>query len=126
MYALVIVFILVVTVMTSSKILSAEQKDLGIYKAIGFSSASLRLTFSLRFMFVSLLGGLGGIALAAVFTDPLVGDIMRFAGISSFVSNPGFFAIVLPVAVVSILFTFFSWLVAVKIRKVPFTVLTSE
>ena len=54
MYALVIVFILVVTVMTSSKILSTEQKDLGIYKAIGFSSACLQLTFSLRFAVVSL------------------------------------------------------------------------
>ena len=46
MYALVIVFILIVTIMTGSKILLAEQKDLGIYKAIGFSAASLQLAFA--------------------------------------------------------------------------------
>ena len=46
MYALVIVFILIVTIMTGSKILLAEQKDLGIYKAIGFSAASLHLAFA--------------------------------------------------------------------------------
>lgn len=126
MYAFVIAFILVVTVMTSSKILSAEQKDLGIYRAIGFSSAGLRCTFALRFTLVSSLGGFAGLALAAVFTDPLVGTMMRLAGISSFASNPGFFAVVFPVAVVTVLFTFFGWLSAVKIRKVPFTVLTSE
>lgn len=126
MYVLVIVFILVVTVMTSNKILSAEQKDLGIYKAIGFLSVGLRLTFSLRFAIVSLLGGLVGMVLADVLTDPLVGRIMKFAGISNFSSNPGLFAAVLPMTVVTVLFTVFGWLFAVKIRKVPFTVLTAE
>lgn len=126
MYVLVIVFILVVTVMTSSKILSAEQKDLGIYKAIGFLSVGLRITFSLRFAIVSLLGGLVGMVLADVLTDPLVGRIMKFAGISNFSSKPGLFAAVLPMTVVTVLFTVFGWLFAVKIRKVPFTVLTAE
>ncbi len=126
MYVLVIVFILVVTVMTSSKILSAEQKDLGIYKAIGFLSVGLRITFSLRFAIVSLLGGLVGMVLADVLTDPLVGRIMKFAGISNFSSKPGLFAAVLPMTVVTVLFTVFGWLFAVKIRKVPLTVLTAE
>lgn len=126
MYALVVVFILVVTMMTSSKILSAEQKDLGIYKAIGFSAVSLQCTFALRFALVSLSGGFVGMALAAVLTDSLVGSIMKFAGISNFSSSPGFFATVLPIAVVTVLFTVFGWLSAVKIKKVPFTVLASE
>lgn len=126
MYALVTVFILIVTVMTSSKILSAEQRDLGIYKAIGFSPAGLRLTFSLRFTIVSLLGGLGGMALAAAFTDPLAGSMMKLAGISNFSSSPGFLATIWPVAVVTVLFTVFGWMSAVKIRKVPLTVLTAE
>lgn len=126
MYALVIVFILIVTVMTSSKILSAEQRDLGIYKAIGFSPAGLRLTFSLRFAIVSLLGGFAGTVLAAVLTDLLAGNMMKFAGISNFSSSPRFFAAVLPVTVVTVLFTVFGWLSAVKIRKVPLVVLTAE
>lgn len=126
MYAFVIVFILIVTVMTSSKILSAEQKDLGIYKTIGFSAAGLRCTFALRFALVSFLGGITGMVLAALFTDPLVGNIMRLAGISSFSSSPGLFATVLPLVIVTGLFTGFGWLSAVQIRKVPFTILTAE
>lgn len=126
MYAFVIVFILIVTVMTSSKILSAEQKDLGIYKTIGFSTAGLRCTFALRFALVSFLGGITGMVLAALFTDPLVGNIMRLAEISSFSSSPGLFATFLPLAIVTILFTGFGWLSSVQIRKVPFTILTAE
>ena len=123
MYALVIVFILIVTVMTGSKILSAEQKDLGIYKAIGFSSSALRLTFALRFAFVSVLGGLAGTLLAAAVTDPLVSAVMKLAGISNFVSNPNFVSAILPMAVVTVLFTAFGWLSAGRIKKVPLTVL---
>lgn len=126
MYALVIVFILIVTVMTSSKILSAEQRDLGIYKAIGFSSAGLQCTFSLRFAIVSFFGGLVGTALSAVLTDPLVGSMMKLAGISNFSSNPGLFTAFLPMTVVIVLFTVFGWLSAVKIRKLPLAVLTVE
>lgn len=126
MYILVTVFILIVTVMTSSKIFGAEQRELGIYKAIGFSAAGLRLTFSLRFAMVSLLAGFGGMALAAVFTDPLAGSMMKLAGISNFSSSPGFLEAVWPVMVVTVLFAGFGWLSAVKIRKVPLVVLTME
>ncbi len=126
MYILVTVFILIVTVMTSSKIFGAEQRELGIYKAIGFSAAGLRLTFSLRFAMVSLLAGFGGMALAAVFTDPLAGSMMKLAGISNFSSSPGFLEAVWPVMVVTVLFAGFGWLSAVKIRKVPHVVLTME
>lgn len=126
MYALVVVFILIVTVMTGSKILSAEQKDLGIYKAIGFSSGTLRLAFALRFAFVSVFGGLAGTLLAAAITDPLVSAVMKLAGISNFVSNPNFVSVILPMVVVTVLFTVFGWLSAGKIKKVPLTVLVSD
>lgn len=126
MYALVIVFILIVTVMTGSKILSAEQKDLGIYKAIGFSSASLRLTFSLRFAMVAVLGGLVGTILAAVITDPIVSSVMKLAGISNFESHPNFISVIFPMVVVTLLFAAFAGLLAEKIKKVPLTVLVTD
>lgn len=125
-YALVIVFILIVTVMTGSKIVLAEQKDLGIYKAIGFSSASLRLTLALRFAMVAALGGLIGTFLAVVITDPIVSSVMKLAGISNFVSHPNFIGLVLPMVVVMLLFAAFGWLSAGKIKKVPLAVLVTD
>jgi len=126
MYALVIAFIMIVTVMTGNKILLAEQKDLGIYKAIGFSSASLRLTFALRFSMAAVFGGLIGTILAAVITDPLVSSVMKLAGISNFVSHPDFISLIFPMVVVTFLFAVFGWLSAGRIKKVPLTVLVAD
>lgn len=126
LYGMVFLFILVVTVMTGNKILSAEQKDLGIYKAIGFSSGSLRLTFALRFGMAACVGAAAGTVLAAVLTDPLVGAAMKLAGISNFVSRPGVFGILLPGMVVIFLFAGFGWLSGRKIKSVPLSILVSE
>lgn len=125
MYSLVTVFILIVTVMTGDKLLSAEQKDLSIYQAIGFSSTKLRLTFALRFAIISIFGGMIGMVFAIVITDPLVSSVMKLAGISNFVSHPNFIGVISPVIVVTALFTVFSWLLAGKIKKVPLTVLVT-
>lgn len=126
MYALVMVFILIVTVMTGSKILSIEQKDLGVYKAMGFSTASLQLTFALRFAMVAVLGGLIGTFLAAVVTDPIVSSVMKLAGISNFESHPNFFSVILPMVIVTVLFAAFAGFLAGKIKKVPLTVLVAD
>ena len=113
MYVLVIIFIMVLTVMTAAKILSAEQNDLGIYKSIGFKSGSLRLTFAIRFGITAFVGSFIGIVLSAIFTDPLVSSVMKFAGISNFSSAPTFGNILLPLGIVTVLFTCFAYLAAV-------------
>ena len=97
-----------------------------LFRSIGFSSASLRLTFALRFAMTALLGSVAGTALAAVFADPIVSSVMKLVGISNFSSNPNVIAVALPAVAVTILFTGFGWLSAGKIKLVPFTVLIAE
>ena len=126
MYVMVFLFTLIVTVMTGSKILSAETADLGIYKAIGFTSGRLRLTFSLRFCITAVIGSVFGMILAAVCTDSLVSAVMKLAGISNFASHPGLGDILFPAGVVILLFMGFSYLAAGKIKKVAVTVLVRE
>ena len=126
LYVIVILFVLVVTVLTTGKLLAAEQKDLGIYQAMGFSAGRLRRSFALRFGIVALIGSLLGTILSAILTDPLVAVLMRMEGISNFSSHPGIGTIFLPGIVVLLLFVGFAWLVAGKIRKVPLSVLVSE
>ena len=126
MYGMVFVFTLIVTVMTGSKILAAETKDLGIYKAIGFTSAKLRFTFALRFCLTAAAGSVMGILLAAVCTDPLVSAVMKLAGISNFASHPGAGEILFPAGVVILLFMGFSYLAAGRIKRVAVTVLMGE
>lgn len=126
MYAMVLLFILIVTVMTGSKILTSEQRDIGIYKAIGFTDRQLRLSFSLRFGMVAALGSVIGVLLSAVFTDPLVSTVMKFAGISNFTSSPGVLAVFFPAFLVTLLFTGFAYLAAGKIKRTDLTILITE
>ena len=126
MYGMVLLFTLIVTVMTGSKILAAETGDLGIYKAIGFTSGKLRQTFALRFCLVAVMGSVIGILLAVACTDPLVSAVMKLAGISNFASYPGLGEILFPAGVVTILFMIFAYLAAGRIKKVAVTILMRE
>lgn len=126
MYIVVFAFVCVVTFMTSDKLLSSEQRDLGIYKALGYSCARLRLSFSLRFGLVSVLGSIMGILLAAAVTDPLAAVLMRSQGISNFSSSPEIGTILFPGVLVVLLFMGFSWLASGRIKRVRLSGLTAE
>lgn len=126
MYVMTAAFILIVTVMTSGRIISAEQRDLGIYKAIGFRTDQLRAAFALRFGITALAGSAVGVILAAVFTDPLVSAVMKLAGISNFSSAPSVGSVPVPIGAVTALFAVFAYLTSKKIRHADLTVLISE
>lgn len=126
MYGISTVFICIVTVMAGTKILDAEKKDMGIYKAIGCSAGMLRLTFAMRFGVVAAVGALLGIVAAAFLTDPAVATVMRLVGISNFESNPSVGATLVPGISVTVLFLLFAYLSAGKIKKEDMTVLTAE
>lgn len=126
MYACVTVFILIVTVMTGSRILAAEQRNTGIYKAIGFTDQRLRLSFALRFGVTAAVGAMVGTALAALCTDPLVSSAMKLAGISNFSSTTTLDGVLPPAVVVIGLFTLFAYTAAGKIKRTDLTVLIAE
>lgn len=126
MYGMIALFIFIVTAMAGSRILAAEQRDLGICKALGYSTGMLRMTFSMRFGITAVIGAVIGTLLASVFTDPVVSRIMRLAGISNFSSDQTAGMMVVPGAAVTLLFVGFSYLEARKIKKTDLTVLTAE
>ena len=126
MYSIVVIFIMIVVALVGSKILTMEQKDLGIYKSLGFTNQKLRLTFAMRFGAVSFIGSIIGMVLSALLTDPLVSMVLKLCGISNFASHPGIVSILLPAVVVVVLFVGFAYLLSKKIKKVDLSVLISE
>mgnify|MGYP005764000725 CR=1 FL=1 len=126
LYVVVLLFILVVTLLKAGKLIQAGQKDLGIYRTMGFSAGQLRCSFALRFGVTALLGSVLGTIFSALLTDPLVAVLMRMEGISDFSSQPGVGTVLLPGVVVILLFTGFAWLAARKIRLISLSVLVSE
>lgn len=126
MYGMIAVFVFIVTIMTGSKLLAAERKDMGIYKSIGCSTGMLRLAFALRFGIAAFIGAAVGTVLAACLTDPFVSAVMRYAGISNFASRPELSNVLLPGLTVVVLFFGFSYLAAGRIRKTDITILTAD
>lgn len=116
MYGIVVIVILVVTALTGSKLLVMEQKDMGIYRTIGFPSARLRFSFALRFGIVSLIGAVFGVLFSACFTDSLVAALLRMFGISNFASHLTVSNTLLPAMAVTGLSVAFSWIAAVKVK----------
>jgi len=126
MYGIVVILIFVITALTGSKLLLMEQKDMGVYRSFGFTAMKLRISFTLRFGMVSLLGALSGVVCSAFFTDPLVAALLRTFGISNFSSHPSIGNVLLPALVVITAFTVFAWIVAGKIRTGKLIALIDE
>lgn len=126
MYGIVAFFVLIVTIMTAGKLLAGEQKDMGIFKALGFKTVHLRITFALRFTMTAMIGAVIGTVLASIFTDPFVSKVMKLAGISNFVSAPNLGRLLLPGVIVVVLFGSFAYFASGKIKKVDMAVLAAE
>lgn len=126
LYVVVAIFILIVTMLTTSKLLVREQKDLAIYKSLGFSSATLRGSFALRFAVVAILGSLLGTIISVLVTDPLVATAMKVVGISNFSSHPTLGALLLPSLIVIVAFAVFAFVASKRIEKITLVALLSE
>ncbi|MCM1048867.1 MAG: ABC transporter permease [Clostridiales bacterium] len=126
MYGIVAVVVLVVISLTASKLLVMEQKDLSIYKTIGFTQAKLRISFVLRFGIVSMIGATAGILLSALFTDAFVTALLRMFGISNFSSYMTLPNTLFPLITVIGLSLAFAWITAGKIKKCRLITLISE
>jgi ABC-type lipoprotein release transport system permease subunit len=126
MYAIVVIFILVVIVLTGSKLLYAEQGDMAILKSIGFTSHRLRLAFAIRFGIVVAIGSIIGIVLSCILADPVITVLLKLFGIGEFHSAFGFVNSILPAMIVTVLFVAFAYFSSRRIKKVALTALFSR
>lgn len=126
MFVITIVFVLVTVSMTGSKILYKEQRDLGIYKSLGFLSQKLRFAFAIRFGIVACIGSVAGIVISVYLTDPLANVILKICGISHFSSHLNLLRMLFPAFVVCGLFLAFAFLTSGKVKKTEPVILIVE
>lgn len=126
MYGISTIFILVVVAMTGGKILFKEQQDLGIYKAIGFHSGHLRISFAIRFFLVSIVGATLGAVLGMLLTDPIASQLFSYMGVSNFQSPINVSGMVEAVLYVIAIVFVFAFLISRKIQKTNPSILISE
>lgn len=117
-YGLSVIFALIVVVMICSKLFLQERKDIGIYKSLGYSVISMRIQFAIRFLVIAIIGAVFGYILSMLFTEVLLGIMLKTIGLCAFKSSVSMFSIVMPVAVVCISFFVFAFFASRKIKTV--------
>lgn len=113
-----VLFALLVVIMTCSKIFLQEKTDIGIYKAIGFTSTQLRLQFAFRFFIIALTGSILGAVLSIAFSSSLLCIVLRGMGITNLSARFTTATIVVPSTLISACFFLFAYLVSRKVKQV--------
>ncbi len=125
-YSFSIIFALVTVHMVCSKAFIRERADIGIYKAMGFTSGNLRLQFALRFLIVSVLGSIIGAVLSVLFSGRLLSVLLRNIGITHLAVDFTPFTFIMPIFLICVCFFMFAFFVSRKIKKVAIRELVVE
>lgn len=125
-YAFSVIFSFVVVRLVCSKTFIQERTDIGIYKAIGFTSSRLRLGFAIRFLMVAVIGSLFGELLSVLLSDKILSLLFRLMGLSSLVLEYTVAAVLVPIGAISLSFFVFAYFSSGKIKKVEIKELVSE
>lgn len=125
-YAISILFSLVVVLMVCKKAFLQERRDIGIYKSLGFTSNKLRLQFAVRFLIVSLIGSAVGSVLSVLLTEDVLTMVFRLVGISSFNAKFNVVSFIVPIAIIAVSFFVFAYFASRKIKKVEIKELVVE
>ena len=125
-YAISIIFALVVVSMVCTKTFVREKTDIGIYKSMGFTTAGLRMQFAVRFLIVAVLGIVIGVVLSLSFSEKLLSLLLRSMGIANFVIDFRFITVFLPIVAVALSYFVFAYMVSGNIKKVEVRNLITE
>ncbi|MBP3233390.1 MAG: FtsX-like permease family protein [Eubacterium sp.] len=125
-YVISAIFALVVVSMICSKTFVREKIDIGIYKALGFTSRNLRLQFAVRFLIVAFFGIIIGTTLSLTLSEKLLSYMLRSMGIVNFVIDYRFITVFLPIAAVALCYFLFAYMAAGKTKRVEVRSLITE
>lgn len=125
-YAFSGIFALVAVIMVCSKSFMQERTDLGIYKAMGFTSRRLRRQFAVRFLIISLIGSVFGALAGAFFSGDVLNLIFSLFGINNVTQNNSPLTFITAAAFVCISTAVFAYLTSGKIKKIEVRELITE
>ena len=90
MAAIAALLVLLAVSLITERMFSSERRDLGVYRALGFTSKRLRVQFALRFFLVALVGCALGTTITAAGGGWLMSRLFGMFGVSQFAldTNP--------------------------------------
>ena len=126
MYVIVLSFAAVIVNMVCKRSFIRERTDIGIFKATGFTSGSLRAQFSLRFAALALLGSGIGCVLSILWSRKILTYILRIIGLTDFTTNYALSTFIVPAAVLSVCFLITALFASRRIKSVEVRELITE
>ena len=125
-YVISALFAFIVVTMVCTKTFVREKTDIGIFKAMGFTSNSLRMQFAVRFLIVAVLGISLGTAASLCFSEKLASLILRSMGIAKFVIEYRFMTVALPIIAVALSYFLFAFITASRTKRIEVRSLITE
>ena len=125
---LILTFLLIacITLLLCTITVYREITDTGIFKAIGFKAKELRLQFTLRFMFISVIGGAIGMALSLLFDARLIKTMFSLVGIADLKPIWNFYSVGFPFLFVVCVAGLTAFLCSARIKKISPSNLINE
>lgn len=117
-YIMSVIFALVVIHMVCTKTFLQERRDIGIYKACGFTSGMLRLQFAVRFLIISIIGSLIGLILSLTLSGPAISQMLSLGGVSTISVSYTPVTFILPISIICLCFFVFAYFASRKIKRV--------
>ena len=125
-YTCSLLFAVIAVRMVCTKIFIQERTDIGIYKALGFTSNMLRVQFALRFLIIAIAGSVLGAVLSGLFSAKMLEVILKLTGVSRVMMEYEPISIVAPMILISAGFYVFAYFASGSIRKVEVRELVTE
>ena len=125
-FVLTFLLIACITILLCSITIYREIIDTGIFKAIGFKAMDLRLQFTLRFMLISILGGIIGTAIGVLFDEHLIHIMLSSVGIANLKPVWNFASIGVPILFVVCVTIITAFLCSARTKKISPSSLISE
>ena len=125
-YAIAIAVVFIIINMSCSKFFHNEVKQLGIYKASGFTSTSIRAQFAMRFAIIFTLGAFLGGILSGIILTPVFGILFSTFGSTQMTIDfyPSLYLI--PLVFVMVISYIAAYVASRRIKKVDVNVLITE
>lgn len=125
-YVLSAFFAMIAVKMVCTRAFLQERTDIGIYKALGFTSKGLRLGFGFRFLITAVLGSILGVSISMLFSAKFLGLGLSLIGLSELPAEIDFISAAVPAAVIVVCFFVFAYLGSGKVKRVEIRELVVE
>ncbi|MDD3219510.1 MAG: ABC transporter permease [Lachnospiraceae bacterium] len=121
LYLISAFFILVATALVTSKLIQSETGNMEIYRSMGLSAEKIRISFSLRFVLINILGVMIGLVVSQFIGNRMIGQVFLMFGIGEFSSTFSVLGMIAPGIIVPVIFFLFAWVFSYKISKISIT-----